>query len=82
MPRIVKRSPLNRHAADCETCGKHCEKPYVYQVVPSYMSARDIPAYSKKAVKTNRLELTGNRKVRTMNFCDVDCWKERPFEKN
>ena len=77
MPRIKKRAPLNRQAADCDTCGKHCEKPYIYQVVPSHMSAMDIPAYSKNGDKTKRLELAGNRQVRTMNFCDIECMHNR-----
>ncbi len=82
MPRIVKRSPLNRLPADCETCGKHCEKPYVYQIIPKYNSALFVPAYSKSSKKTKRLDLTGDRKAITMNYCDVKCWEERSFEKN
>ena len=74
MPKITKRSKLNRQSARCDTCGKHCEKPYVYQHVPSYTAEIDIPKYSKSAPKTKRLDLTGSRRVRTRNYCDQMCY--------
>tara|TARA_Y100000296_G_C5087318_1_gene213039 strand:- start:490 stop:735 length:246 start_codon:yes stop_codon:yes gene_type:complete len=79
MPRITKRSKLNRQPADCDTCGKHCEKPYGYQIVPVYMNELDIPPYSKSAKKIKRLDLEGYRKVTTFNYCSEKCrdirWK-------
>jgi len=73
MPRITKRSKLNRQPADCDTCGEYCEKPYVYQIIPSYASEIDIPAYNKSAEKTKRLDLKGGRKATTFNYCSKEC---------
>ena len=81
MPRIVKRSKLNREPGHCETCGKFCEKPYVYQVVPSYISILEVSGYSKTAPKIKRKDFKGYRKVITSNFCDVKCREERTFIK-
>jgi len=78
VPRIVKRSPLNRKPANCLTCGKYNEKPYVYEIVPTHISIHDIPPYSKSAEKVKRDDLTGFRKVRKMTYCNVEC-KENYF---
>ena len=77
MPKRTKRSKLNRQPANCDTCGKYCEKPYVYQTVPMYMSELDIPPYSKSAPKTKRLDFEGYRKVTTFNYCSEDCRNTR-----
>ena len=73
MPRITKRSKLNRQPANCDTCGEYCEKPYVYQVIPSHMSELDIPMYNKSAKKIKRLDLKGTRKAMTFNYCSEEC---------
>ena len=73
MPKIIKRSKLNRQPANCDTCGKYCEKPYGYQIVPAYIFTEDIPIYSKSAVKIKRLDLKEDRKVITFNYCSEKC---------
>ena len=78
MPRITKRSKLNRQPANCDTCGKYCEKPYGYQIIPAYMSELDIPPYSKAAIKTKRLDLKEDRKATTFNYCSEVCREARP----
>ena len=80
MPRITKRSKLNRQPADCDTCGKYCEKPYVYQIVPAQICELDIIPYSKSAQKTKRLDFKGYRKVATFNYCSEECRDVRPHK--
>ena len=74
MPRITKRSPLNIKTGNCQTCGKYVEKPYVYQVIPSYQSESAILPYNKSSLKINRLDLAGSRKAQTLNYCDSVCF--------
>ena len=81
MPRIVKRSPLNREPGHCETCAEFCEKPYVYQKIPANISILDVIPYTKSAEKTKRRDLKGYRKAITLNYCDVECWEKRSFIK-
>jgi len=80
MPRIVKRSKLNREPGHCETCGKYCEKPYVRQIIPANISALDVIPYNKSAKKTKRIDLKGHRKAITNNYCNMECYEIRPFE--
>ncbi len=77
MPRMIKRSPLNRKPGTCQACGQYVEKPYVYQHVPSYDSESSIPPYSKSGPKIKRSDLTGYRKARTENYCDQVCFDNR-----
>ena len=77
MPRITKRSPLNRKPGTCQACGKYVEKPYVYQLIPSYDSESSILPYSKASPKIKRSDLTGYRKVQTENYCDQVCFDNR-----
>jgi len=77
MPRITKRSPLNRKPGKCQSCGQYVEKPYVYQLIPSYMSESSILPYSKSSPKIKRSDLTGYRRAQTETYCDQTCYQNR-----
>ena len=76
MPRQQKRIPREDFRRKCHTCGKMATNPYVYHIVPSYSYGANIPIYQKGGVKTNRVDLKGDRKVAVYNFCDNKCYEE------
>ena len=74
MPRVQKRPERKIIRRKCHCCGKMATKPYEYHIVPSYSYGANIPVYSKSDVKTNRVELKGNRKVLVYNYCNNECY--------
>ena len=77
MPRQQKRIPRKTFKRKCHTCGKMATNPYVYHIVPSYEYGQQIPLYEKSGVKTNRVELKGNRKVLVYNYCNRECYENK-----
>ena len=60
----------------CHNCGKMATNPLVYHIVPSYSYGQEIPIYSKSDVKTNRVDLRGDRKITVYNYCNNQCCAE------
>ena len=77
MPRVQKRPEMPIIRRKCHSCGKMATKPYVYHIVPSYSYGQQIPLYEKSGVKTNRVELKGNRKVLVYNYCNRECYENK-----
>jgi hypothetical protein len=61
----------------CYSCGKMATNPYTFDIVPIYNVYENIPIYSKKAKKTKRSDLKGDRKVSTYNYCNRECYENR-----
>ena len=81
MPRVQKRPERKIVRRKCYSCGKMATKPYVYHIVPSYSYGATIPVYEKSGVKTDRVDLRGNRKVLVYNYCNRECYEnKRPQE--
>tara|TARA_Y100000996_G_C22109356_1_gene473257 strand:- start:92 stop:346 length:255 start_codon:yes stop_codon:yes gene_type:complete len=60
----------------CHNCGKMATNPVVYHLVPSIPYGEPIPAYSKSAPKTKRVDLKGDMKIIAKNYCDRECMAE------
>ena len=84
MPRVQKRPEKKIVRRKCYSCGKMATDPYVYHIVPSYAYGQQIPLYEKSGVKTDRVDLRGNRKVLVYNYCNRECYENRkppePYE--
>jgi hypothetical protein len=66
----MKKTTTKPIKRKCHNCGKMATKPYVYHIVPAFSYGAEIPVYQKSALKTNRIELRGNRKVLVYNYCN------------
>ena len=62
----------------CYSCGKMASKPYRFTVVPSTGVYGKQKIYSKSEVKTDRVDLRGNKKVFVYHYCDQECHKNKP----
>ena len=62
----------------CYSCGKMASKPYTFTVVPSTGMYGKQKAYIKSEVKTNRVDLRGNKKVYVYHYCDQECHTNTP----
>ena len=62
----------------CNSCGKMASKPYTYTVVPSTGIYGKQKVYNKSEVKTDRVELRGNKKVFIYYYCDRECYENKP----
>ena len=80
MPRVQKRPERVITRRKCYSCGKMATDPYIYHIVPSNNYGQQIPVYSKSDVKTNRVELKGNRKVLVYHYCNRECYENRKPE--
>jgi hypothetical protein len=73
MPRMKKyvRETIRRK---CHHCGKMATNPLVHHTVPGLMVIGEAPpTYSRNAVKTNRVDLRGDMKIITKNYCNREC---------
>ena len=61
----MSTKPIKRK---CHFCGKMATNPYTY--------GQEIPLYTKSGVKTNRVDLKGERKVLIHNYCNKECYNE------
>ena len=59
----------------CNSCGKMASKPYTYTVVPSTGMYGKQKVYIKSEVKTDRVDLRGNKRVFVYYYCDRECYK-------
>ena len=73
MPRQPKRIPREDFRRKCHNCGKMAKNPLEYHIVPSVPYGKPIPAYSKSAPKTKRVDLKGDMKITAYNFCNREC---------
>ena len=81
MKKVIKEETKKPIRRKCHSCGKMATKPYVYHIVPSYAYGATIPVYQKSDVKTDRVDLRGNRKVLVYNYCNRECYEnKRPQE--
>ncbi len=62
----------------CYRCGKMASKPYTYTVVPSTGMYGKQKVYNKSEVKTDRVELRGNKRVFIYNYCNQECHANKP----
>jgi|TARA_B100001079_G_scaffold228966_1_gene207421 hypothetical protein len=69
----MSTKPIKRK---CHSCGKMATNPYTYTIVPTYTYGQEIPLYTKSGVKTNRVDLKGERKVLIHNYCNKECYNE------
>ena len=69
----MSTKPIKRK---CHSCGKMATNPYTYTIVPTYTYGQEIPLYNKSGVKTNRVDLKGERKVFIHNYCNKECYNE------
>ena len=76
MPRQQKRIPRPTFKRKCHNCGKMATNPVEYHLVPSIPYGAPIPAYSKSAPKTKRVDLRGDQKIIAKNFCNRECMAE------
>ena len=68
-PRKYKRPQIRRK---CYNCGKFSNQPYVVHKVPG-VGILDIVPYSRKSVKTSRVELQGSMKFKPEHYCNQQC---------
>jgi len=76
MPRVQKRPERKIIRRKCHHCGNMATNPFVYHIVPSYKYPYNIPIYQKGGVKTKRVDLKGDRKIKAYHFCDNKCYAE------
>ena len=57
----------------CKQCGKMKTNPYTYTEVPSISIWDTIPIYNRNAIKTDRIDLKGTKKVAIKYYCDQEC---------
>ncbi len=62
----------------CYSCGKMASKPYKFTVVPATGVYGKQKVYSKSEVKTDRVELRGNKRVFIYNYCNQECHANKP----
>ena len=62
----------------CYSCGKMASKPYTFTVVPPTGVYGKQKAYIKSEVKTDRVDLRGNKRVYIYHYCDQECYANKP----
>jgi hypothetical protein len=71
-PRKYVRPKIRRK---CHHCGKMANQPYSRTIVPSFSQFDDIKPWTRGSIKTDRIDLKGNRKVKISHYCNQECYQ-------